>query len=318
MQYPITVPGVALQAGKFSNGDPLSGIPPSLDRAEDMNRVYDELIALVVGAGLTPSEADSTQILQAVKALAGITNDYIARFTTTANINLTGLGTQAGGDWASALAAGDLILVKDQTTPSQNGWYVAAVGTWARTSFADSSIEIRPACLTQISEGATLADTVWMLTTDAPIVLATTALNYARKDTSTIPDASTTVKGKVQLATSAEAQAGIDALKAITSATLAAAVLAMGQTWQNVTASRAASTTYTNSTGKPIMVSIWAQTSGTTDTYSNSFITVDGAVRAMSTSTSRGSVTYSFVTTIVPNGSTYSSSSGGTQWHELR
>jgi len=65
MQYPISVPEVNLYAGKFTNGDPLLSIPRSIDRAEDMNRVYDELIAVVTGAGLTPSEADNTQLFQA-------------------------------------------------------------------------------------------------------------------------------------------------------------------------------------------------------------------------------------------------------------
>lgn len=185
MQYPISVPEVNLYSGKFTNGNPVGGIPRSIDRAEDQNRVYDELIALVVGAGLTASEADNTQVLQAVKALiASNGNDYIARFTTTGNINLTGLGTQAGGDWAGALTAGDIILAKDQTTGSQNGWYVAAAGAWARVTWADTSAEIKPGALTQVSEGATLADSIWMLTTDAPVTLGITALAFARKDSS--------------------------------------------------------------------------------------------------------------------------------------
>ena len=38
------------------------------------------------------------------------------RYTTTGNINLSGLATQAGGDWPAALTAGDRVLVKDQAT----------------------------------------------------------------------------------------------------------------------------------------------------------------------------------------------------------
>jgi phage-related tail fiber protein len=36
--------------------------------------------------------------------------------------------------------------------------------------------------LCAVSEGVTLADTLWMLTTDGPITIGTTALTFARKD----------------------------------------------------------------------------------------------------------------------------------------
>ena len=87
-------------------------------------------------------------------------------------------------------------------------------------------------------------------------------LNPATGVTSTtVPDATTTVKGKVALATSAEITAGTDPNKAITSAALAGATLVQasvgfGQTYQDVTGSRALSTTYTNSLTRPILVSV--------------------------------------------------------------
>ncbi len=101
-----------------------------------------------------------------------------ARFTTTGNINLSGLATQAGGDWPAALTAGDRVLVKDQTTGANNGLYVAAAGAWARSTDADASAEVTPGMLVTIEEGTTLADTVWELTTNGPIVLGTTVLTF--------------------------------------------------------------------------------------------------------------------------------------------
>ncbi|MFV9655909.1 phage tail protein [Pseudomonas sp. NY15366] len=100
------------------------------------------------------------------------------RYTTTGNINLNGLATQAGGDWSAALTAGDRVLVKDQATGANNGLYVAAAGAWARAADADASAEVTPGMLVTIEEGATLADTVWELTTNGPIVLGTTALTF--------------------------------------------------------------------------------------------------------------------------------------------
>lgn len=68
MKYPQSVPGVGLVGGKFSDGDPAQGIPASLDPAQWANQVTDELLAVIAAAGLTPSEVDSTQLLQALPA----------------------------------------------------------------------------------------------------------------------------------------------------------------------------------------------------------------------------------------------------------
>ena len=85
-----------------------------------------------------------------------------------------------------------------------------------------------------------------------------------------------------------------------------------GQTWQNLTASRALSTNYTNSTGKPIMVSVWCFTSGS---VGNVNILVDGISVAFGADYGFGGCTV-----IVPNGSVYraQSAQGLNGWAELR
>ena len=67
----------------------------------------------------------------------------IAAFTTTGNITLSGLGTQSGGDWPSTLTAGQIILVKNQTTASQNGIWLAASGSWTRGPYNASGATIQ-------------------------------------------------------------------------------------------------------------------------------------------------------------------------------
>jgi len=88
-------------------------------------------------------------------------------------------------------------------------------------------------------------------------------------------------------------------------------VLGLGgssQTWQNLTGSRSLSTTYTNSTGKPIQVA-WTSTSGNNPTVTVAGTTIISGVAYL--------VSTSF---IVPIGATYSISATGAgyNWFELR
>ncbi|KAF1003632.1 MAG: hypothetical protein GAK36_00209 [Pseudomonas sp.] len=109
-----------------------------------------------------------------VSAINKLDYKQSVRVATTANITLSGLQTIDG----IALAAGDRVLVKNQTTASQNGLYVVATGAWARASDADTSAEVTPALVVVVEAGTSLADTIWQLITDAPIVLGTTALAF--------------------------------------------------------------------------------------------------------------------------------------------
>jgi hypothetical protein len=88
--------------------------------------------------------------------------------------------------------------------------------------------------------------------------------------------------------------------------------LGYGQTWQDVSASRAQATNYYNTTGKPIMVNIFTAVAGATGT-----ITVNGALAAYNL----GSIAeYNKFSVIVPNGNSYSCNllTAGYVWTELR
>jgi hypothetical protein len=77
--------------------------------------------------------------------------------------------------------------------------------------------------------------------------------------------------------------------------------LGVGQTWQAVTGSRAAGTTYTNSTGRPIAVSIASLPSGGNATAT---LTVGGVVIANTQQTT--SIGYApTIFAIIPNSTTY-------------
>lgn len=98
------------------------------------------------------------------------------RAATTANITLSGTQTVDG----VALVAGDRVLVKDQSTGSQNGIYVVAAGAWSRSTDADENAEVTAGLSVMVTEGTANADSQWRLTTNDSIVVGTTALVFAQ------------------------------------------------------------------------------------------------------------------------------------------
>ncbi|NUU35149.1 phage tail protein [Pseudomonas sp. C2B4] len=101
-------------------------------------------------------------------------NKQSVRVATTENIVRSGLLTIDG----VLLAAGDRVLVKNQTASKDNGLYIAAAGAWPRALDADSNAEVTSALLVSVEQGASLSDTRWQLVTDGAIVLGTTPLTF--------------------------------------------------------------------------------------------------------------------------------------------
>jgi len=100
------------------------------------------------------------------------------RVATTANIALS--NTQTIDD--VALAVGNRVLVKNQTTGSENGIYVVATGAWTRSEDADNTPtgEVSSGMFTFVEEGTAYADSGWVLSTDGVITLGTTALSFVQ------------------------------------------------------------------------------------------------------------------------------------------
>lgn len=102
-------------------------------------------------------------------------NKQSVRAATTANITLAGTQTIDGVN----LVSGDRALVKNQTAPAENGLYVVQGAGWIRTGDADSNADVTPGLVVAVEEGALQGDTVWKLTTNAPIAVGTTGLTFA-------------------------------------------------------------------------------------------------------------------------------------------
>jgi hypothetical protein len=109
-------------------------------------------------------------------ARTGLDVKASVRVATTANITLSGTQTIDG----VSVIAGDRVLVKNQTTGSENGIYVVAAGSWSRATDADSSTEVTGGLFTFVEEGSAGADSGWVLSTNQPITLGTTALTFAQ------------------------------------------------------------------------------------------------------------------------------------------
>jgi hypothetical protein len=107
-----------------------------------------------------------------------------ARAVTVANVTLSG-GAPATVDGVS-LAKNNRVLVTAQTTGSENGIYIVTTvgagsnGTWARTTDADATGDIKAGTIIMVTEGTTYADTQWKLTTDNPITIGSTTLTFVR------------------------------------------------------------------------------------------------------------------------------------------
>ncbi|WP_249384278.1 phage tail-collar fiber domain-containing protein [Pseudomonas fluorescens] len=77
-----------------------------------------------------------------------------------------------------AVIAGDRVLVANQTLAKDNGLWIVANGDWVRATDANSNAKVTPGLTVMVEEGTANGDSLWHLTTNAPITLGTTALTF--------------------------------------------------------------------------------------------------------------------------------------------
>lgn len=133
----------------------------------------------VTGLSSPTADTDAANKAYVDAARSGLDVKQSVRAATTgSDISLSNSTTSVDG---VTLADGDRVLVKDQSTGSENGIYVVSTsGNWARSSDADSSAEVTAGLFTFVAEGAVNADSGWVLTTNDTITLDTTALEFAK------------------------------------------------------------------------------------------------------------------------------------------
>jgi len=101
------------------------------------------------------------------------------RVASTANVTVSGPGAAIDG---ITLSSGDRVLLKNQSTASQNGIYVfnGAASALTRATDADSSTEVTAGMFVFVEEGTVNADQGFVLTTDGTITVGSTSLSFTQ------------------------------------------------------------------------------------------------------------------------------------------
>ena len=98
------------------------------------------------------------------------------KVATTANITLSGTQTIDG----VAVSADERVLVKDQSTASQNGLYLCKAGSWARTDDLAAGVDAA-GMFTFVEQGSTNADQGFVCSSDkGSAVVGTNNLSYTQ------------------------------------------------------------------------------------------------------------------------------------------
>lgn len=135
----------------------------------------------IVNVGSPSSSGDAATKSYVDNLLAGIQWKPGVRAATTTNGTLSTAYANGQTVDGVTLATGDRILLKNQTTGSENGIYiVAASGSPTRATDADGAGELTANATVFVSEGTANADTAWTCTTNGAITIGTTPTVWAQ------------------------------------------------------------------------------------------------------------------------------------------
>lgn len=120
--------------------------------------------------------------------LAGVTASQAIKVpvkaATTANITLAAEQTIDG----VSIVEGDRVLVKDQSTATQNGIYIASTGSWSRAPDFDGARDVVTGTLVSVNSGGTTnGGTIWEVTTTGTITIDTSSLAFTRSLSADLP-----------------------------------------------------------------------------------------------------------------------------------
>ena len=146
----------------------------------------------ITGLGTPSSNSDAATKVYVDNLVAGLKTRIICRAATTGNVDLS--ADLQNGDTLDGvtLATGNRVLVKDQSTASQNGIYtVVASGTASRDTDFDAIGELAGQ-LVVVQEGSTNSDKIFLCTTDTSATLGSDTITFTVVQPSNVGDVTLT------------------------------------------------------------------------------------------------------------------------------
>lgn len=326
-----SAPGVPASpsSGYPTAGNPGAGTPATRPGPYWYHMVMEELMAIITAGGITPAPGTLNQVKQALDALYAPKmsggskiqpiSASVAANALTLSLNATSLDFRA-----NSLTSG---VVNSRTVGSTISLIVPSGATLGTVSGQQARLAVLAidnagtieVAVANLAGGVNLDETTLISTTaisgtanSASTIYSTAArsnvpfrvvgfINITEATAGTWETAPTTIQGQ-----------GGQALAALSS-------LGYGQTLQNMTGARVSGTTYYNTTGRPIFVSINATISVA---GSNLTLTINGVLLAGSGNNWSGAPA-GYICAIIPPGASYilgatAGAASVAQWNELR
>jgi hypothetical protein len=286
--------------GAFVEENTVTGQQPTIVSAEWLNAVQSEILAVVTAGGLTPTKSNSSQMSSAISALISTAVSNLVNSSPAALDTLKELATALGNDANFSTTVTNALAAKAPLTGAGTSgtWNISVLGSagsapasdvysWAKQttkpSYSWSEISSKPTNVSAFANDAGYLSSVsWSSVSGKPTnVSAFTNDNgyISGLSWSGLTGKPTTIAGY-----------------GITDA------IGVGQSWQSVT--RTIGVTYTNTTGKPIVVSAYLGITFITNAYA--YIYTGGVTVNLCSFITGGNSAWATISAIIPAGTTYS------------
>ena len=136
----------------------------------------------ITGMGTPSNNTDVVNKSYVDQAIAGLRNRTVAECASTANVNIS--NALEAGDTIDGvtLVAGDRVLLKDQSTATENGLYLAVAngaGAASRDPEHDSIAELSGGMIT-VNQGSANDNKIFLCTTDSSGSIGSTNITYTQ------------------------------------------------------------------------------------------------------------------------------------------